>query len=228
MQGGKQTGETLYGHEHMAGAEDVAHKTVFFHFTFYCRAYVHLPERILQADAKYYKKYVGGNGHEFYTDAHLEAWKNDDFRPPMRPDSDVPSLIAVMGPYTETEKDVPVYSDLRGLFSPEGDDANTAQFRAIEEETKSHYASAHFTNERWGFLSMSAMRYGAALLQAEPQYSANSLCVRGHHKRFTPDGKFGDLVADSGHHGKMNPVGRATVRNGSLELLAKSTAVRTA
>lgn len=40
----------------MSGSEDVAHKTVFFHFNFYCRAFLYMPERILESDGKYYKK----------------------------------------------------------------------------------------------------------------------------------------------------------------------------
>ena len=201
----------------MSGSEDTAHKTVFFHFNFYCRAFLHMPERILEADAKYYKKYVGGNNHDFMQEEDLRKWQRLDFLPPMR--ADFPSLISVMGPYTDTEKVLPVYSDLRGYYQADGPDVNSPAMRMLESNTTAHYASADYTNERWGFNGMRGQRYGARLLEAEPQRRCNSLCIRGYMRRWTKNGEFEDIQFDQGHHGPEVPSAETgPARNGNVAL----------
>lgn len=66
---------------------------------------------------------------------------------------------------------------------------------------------------------MRGQRYGARLLEAEPQRRCNSLCIRGYLRRWTPDGRFQDIQHDQGHHGPEVPTAETgPARNGVIAL----------
>jgi len=212
MKGGKETGQTHFGHQNMMATTDVAHKMVFFHFTFYCQCVIHNPQNILHGHAVYYKEYISGHGCTFFTDEQMSEWADEDFVPPAN--EDAPDIVVTMGPYTETVDKLPVRSDLRGYFQEEYADGSQS-FRAIEQETHLHYSSALYYGDRWRFSQLHGQAYGKRTLPAHSE-KPNSMCILGFHVRVGHDGMFSDEQLGQGHHGPRNPVGTRAIRNGHI------------
>merc|ERR1719329_1650459 len=134
VQAGRETGETLVGHNDFQLADDVQRKIHYGHYTMYLRAVVYKHQNVAIAENMFSMGYVGGDDVSFFDEESHDAFLQGET-------SAHKSMFSCLVPYVRpTQEFYPNPMDITGRFSSSiHADANGAD----------HYLGARYYGNKW-------------------------------------------------------------------------------